>query len=148
MGARIPLRQRGLHDPGVDAFIFGAMENTGLNIFNSSMVLADPKTATDGAFASIDAVIDHEFCHDETGNWVVPRDWFQISFKEGLTVFRDQTYYADRYGKTLSQISNARMLRGGVFPYDSGAMTTRWSSNPTLIQTITTMSSPTPRVRR
>jgi aminopeptidase N len=107
----------------VDAFIFGAMENTGLNIFNSSMVLADPKTATDGAFASIDAVIDHEFCHDETGNWVVPRDWFQISFKEGLTVFRDQTYFADRYGKTLSQISNARMLRGGVFPYDSGAMT-------------------------
>jgi aminopeptidase N len=107
----------------VDAFIFGAMENTGLNIFNSSAVLADAKTATDGAFKNIDRIIDHEFCHDESGNWVVPRDWFQISFKEGLTVFRDQTYTADRYGRTLSQISNVRRLRGMVFPYDSGAMT-------------------------
>jgi aminopeptidase N len=107
----------------VDAFIFGAMENTGLNIFNSSAVLADAKTATDSAFKNIDRIIDHEFCHDESGNWVVPRDWFQISFKEGLTVFRDQTYSADRYGKTQSQINNAWGLRGAVFPYDSGAMT-------------------------
>jgi len=107
----------------VDAFVFGAMENTGLNIFNSSAILANSETATDAAFARIDEVVDHEFCHDESGNWGVPRDWFQISFKEGLTVFRDQTYSADKYGKTLQLIKDIRILRGAVFAYDSGTMT-------------------------
>jgi len=107
----------------VDAFVFGAMENTGLNIFNSAAILADSQTATDRRFARIDDVVDHEFCHDESGNWAVPRDWFQVAFKEGLTVFRDQTYSADRYGKTLQRIKDVRQVRDAVFAYDSGTMT-------------------------
>lgn len=108
----------------IDAFNMGAMENTGLNIFNSALILADPHTSTDHDFFEVDAVINHEFDHDETGNWGVPREWFQISFKEGLTVFRDQTYTADRYGETLQRINDVqREIRSLIIPYDEGPFT-------------------------
>ena len=76
----------------VDHFNAGAMENKGLNIFNSRYVLADPETATDDDYASIETVIAHEYFHNWTGNRVTCRDWFQLSLKEGLTVFRDQQF--------------------------------------------------------
>ncbi len=79
----------------VDAFNMGAMENKGLNVFNSSCALANPQTATDGNFESIEAIIGHEYFHNWTGNRVTCRDWFQLTLKEGLTVFRDQEFSSD-----------------------------------------------------
>jgi aminopeptidase N len=106
----------------VDTFVFGAMENTGLNIFNSTRVLADPETATDARYQSVDLTVDHEFAHDETGNRRVPNSWFQISYKEGLTVLREQTYLEDKYGFAEQRIKQIFTLRSNVFSYDTGPM--------------------------
>lgn len=107
----------------VSAFNMGAMENNGLNIFNDRLVLANPHNATDGRYFDIDSVVNHEYCHDETGNWRVPANWFQIAYKEGLTVFRDQTYTAHLYDPTYQRISDVQELRSLVFAKDDGPTT-------------------------
>ena len=106
----------------VDDFNMGAMENKGLNIFNSAYVLARPDTATDTDFAAIETVIAHEYFHNWTGNRVTCRDWFQLSLKEGLTVFRDQQFSADMALRTLKRIRDVRLLRTHQFPQDAGPM--------------------------
>ena len=106
----------------VDDFNMGAMENKGLNIFNSKLVLANPQTATDADFQAIEAVIAHEYFHNWTGNRVTCRDWFQLSLKEGLTVFRDQEFTADMHSRPLKRIEDARLLRTQQFPEDNGPM--------------------------
>ena len=106
----------------VDDFNMGAMENKGLNVFNSKYVLANPQTATDDDFAAIEAVIAHEYFHNWTGNRVTCRDWFQLSLKEGLTVFRDQQFSADTQSRTLTRIQNVRSLRTAQFAEDAGPM--------------------------
>ncbi len=106
----------------VDDFNMGAMENKGLNVFNSKYVLADPDTATDMDFQGIEAVIGHEYFHNWTGNRVTCRDWFQLSLKEGLTVFRDQEFSADMGSRAVKRISDIRLLRNVQFPEDSGPM--------------------------
>ena len=106
----------------VDDFNMGAMENKGLNVFNSKYVLARPDTATDADFAAIEAVIAHEYFHNWTGNRVTCRDWFQLSLKEGLTVFRDQEFSADTGSRAVKRIRDARMLRSHQFPEDAGPM--------------------------
>ena len=103
----------------VGDFNMGAMENKGLNIFNTKSVLADSRTATDADFAGVESVIAHEYFHNWTGNRVTCRDWFQLSLKEGLTVFRDQEFSADRAGE-LTRIENVAMLRQHQFPEDAG----------------------------
>ena len=104
----------------VDAFNFGAMENKGLNIFNSQYVLADPKTATDANFEAIEGVIGHEYFHNWTGNRVTCRDWFQITLKEGLTVYRDQEFSSDMQDRAVKRINDVRMLRDYQFVEDAG----------------------------
>lgn len=94
----------------VDDFNMGAMENKGLNIFNSKYVLARPDTATDADFAAIESVIAHEYFHNWTGNRVTCRDWFQLSLKEGLTVFRDQQFSADTFSRAVKRIQDVRIL--------------------------------------
>ena len=106
----------------VDDFNMGAMENKGLNVFNSKLVLANPDTATDADFQAIEAVIAHEYFHNWTGNRITCRDWFQLSLKEGLTVFRDQQFSADMGSAPVKRIEDARMLRTQQFPEDSGPM--------------------------
>ena len=106
----------------VDDFNMGAMENKGLNIFNSAYVLARPDTATDTDFAAIETVIAHEYFHNWTGNRVTCRDWFQLSLKEGLTVFRDQQFSADMALRALKRIRDVRLLRTHQFPQDAGPM--------------------------
>ena len=106
----------------VDDFNMGAMENKGLNIFNSKYVLANPQSATDDDFAAIEAVIAHEYFHNWTGNRVTCRDWFQLSLKEGLTVFRDQQFSSDTQSKTVTRIQNVRSLRTAQFAEDAGPM--------------------------
>ena len=106
----------------VDDFNMGAMENKGLNVFNSKYVLARPDTATDADFAAIEAVIAHEYFHNWTGNRVTCRDWFQLSLKEGLTVFRDQEFSADTGSRAVKRIRDARLLRTHQFPEDAGPM--------------------------
>jgi len=114
-------------------FNMGAMENKGLNIFNSSYVLADPQTATDASYHAIESVIGHEYFHNWTGNRVTCRDWFQLSLKEGLTVFRDQEFSADMMARGLSddaarsaravkRIDDVTALRVAQFPEDAGPM--------------------------
>lgn len=109
-----------------DDFNMGAMENKGLNIFNSKYVLADPNLATDKDYANIEAVIGHEYFHNWTGDRVTCRDWFQLSLKEGLTVFREQEFSADMLGdessKAVKRIEDVRLLRSVQFPEDSGPM--------------------------
>ena len=102
------------------AFNMGAMENKGLNIFNSSLVLASTRTATDATFDAITSVIAHEYFHNYTGNRVTCRDWFQLSLKEGLTVFRDQRFSEDVLGASVQRIEQARALRAVQFPEDAG----------------------------
>lgn len=102
------------------AFNMGAMENKGLNIFNSSLVLASTRTATDTTFDAITSVIAHEYFHNYTGNRVTCRDWFQLSLKEGLTVFRDQRFSEDVLGASVQRIEQARALRAVQFPEDAG----------------------------
>ena len=104
----------------VGDFNMGAMENKGLNIFNTSCVLADARTATDADFARVEAVIAHEYFHNWTGNRVTCRDWFQLSLKEGLTVFRDQEFSADRANAAVCRIENVALLRAHQFPEDAG----------------------------
>ena len=106
----------------VDDFNMGAMENKGLNIFNSAYVLASPDTATDRDFAAIETVIAHEYFHNWTGNRVTCRDWFQLSLKEGLTVFRDQQFTADMSLRDVKRIRDVRLLRTHQFAEDAGPM--------------------------
>jgi len=104
----------------VDAFNFGAMENKGLNIFNTSCVLADEKTATDDNFSLVEGVIAHEYFHNWTGNRVTCRDWFQLTLKEGLTVFRDQEFSADCNSRPVKRIQDVIALRSAQFAEDAG----------------------------
>ncbi len=106
----------------VNDFNMGAMENKGLNVFNSKCVLAKPETATDSDFQSIEGVIAHEYFHNWTGNRVTCRDWFQLSLKEGLTVYRDQEFSADLNSRAVARISDVRMLRATQFLEDAGPM--------------------------
>jgi aminopeptidase N len=106
----------------VDDFNMGAMENKGLNIFNSKYVLARPDTATDDDFVAIESVIAHEYFHNWSGNRVTCRDWFQLSLKEGLTVFRDQEFTADQSLRTVKRIDDVQRLRSLQFPEDAGPM--------------------------
>jgi len=106
----------------INDFNAGAMENKGLNIFNSKYVLANPATATDEDFFNIQGVIGHEYFHNWTGNRVTLKNWFQLSLKEGLTVFRDQEFSSDLNSRGVKRIANVRNLRGYQFPEDSGPM--------------------------
>lgn len=106
----------------VDFFNMGAMENKGLNVFNSKFVLANEKTATDTDYLGIEAVIGHEYFHNWTGNRVTCRDWFQLSLKEGLTVFRDQEFSSDLGSRAVNRISNVRTIRGPQFAEDASPM--------------------------
>ncbi|WP_439497411.1 aminopeptidase N [Bosea sp. (in: a-proteobacteria)] len=106
----------------VSDFNMGAMENKGLNIFNDKYVLADPQTATDGDYASIEAIIAHEYFHNWTGNRITCRDWFQLCLKEGLTVFRDQEFSADERSRPVKRIADVRTLRATQFSEDAGPL--------------------------
>ena len=106
----------------VGDFNMGAMENKGLNIFNTKYVLARADVATDVDFENIDRVVAHEYFHNWTGNRVTCRDWFQLSLKEGLTVFRDQEFGADLHNHAIARIREVRGLRAGQFPEDAGPM--------------------------
>jgi aminopeptidase N len=106
----------------VSDFNMGAMENKGLNIFNTRYVLAKPETATDTDYQNIEAVIAHEYFHNWTGNRVTCRDWFQLSLKEGLTVFRDQEFSADQGSRAVRRIGEVRTLRAIQFPEDDGPL--------------------------
>ncbi|PHY22374.1 aminopeptidase N [Caulobacter sp. BP25] len=103
-------------------FNFGAMENKGLNIFNSSLLLADPETATDADFERIEAVVAHEYFHNWTGNRITCRDWFQLCLKEGFTVFRDQSFSADMRGAAVQRIKDVKALRARQFAEDAGPL--------------------------
>ncbi len=106
----------------VNDFNMGAMENKGLNIFNSSCVLADPQTATDAAFQRVEGIIAHEYFHNWSGNRVTCRDWFQLSLKEGFTVFRDQSFSADMGSATVKRIDDVSFLRTVQFAEDAGPL--------------------------
>ena len=106
----------------VSDFNMGAMENKGLNIFNSKYILASPDTATDQDYAGIESVVAHEYFHNWTGNRVTCRDWFQLSLKEGLTVFRDQEFSRDMNSRDVNRILDVRTLRNIQFPEDAGSM--------------------------
>ena len=104
----------------VDHFNFGAMENKGLNIFNSAYVLASPDTATDMDYQAIESIVAHEYFHNWSGNRVTCRDWFQLCLKEGFTVFRDQEFSADMRSRPVQRIKDVRRLWSGQFPDDAG----------------------------
>ncbi|MGR3635059.1 MAG: aminopeptidase N, partial [Shimia sp.] len=106
----------------VDDFNMGAMENKGLNIFNSSCVLASPETSTDGNFERIEAIIAHEYFHNWTGNRITCRDWFQLCLKEGLTVYRDAQFTADMRSEPVKRIDDVLALRARQFPEDQGPL--------------------------
>lgn len=106
----------------VSDFNMGAMENKGLNVFNDKYVLADPETATDTDYSFIEAIVAHEYFHNWTGNRVTLRDWFQLSLKEGLTVFRDQEFSKDVRSGAVKRIQDVRTLRARQFPEDSGPL--------------------------
>lgn len=106
----------------VDDFNMGAMENKGLNIFNTKYVLADTDSATDSEFMGIQSVIGHEYFHNWSGNRVTCRDWFQLSLKEGLTVFRDQEFTSDLHSRPVKRIEDVINLRGRQFPEDASGM--------------------------
>ena len=106
----------------VDDFNMGAMENKGLNIFNSSCVLASPETATDADFYNIQSIIGHEYFHNWSGNRVTCRDWFQLSLKEGFTVFRDQQFSADLNSAAVKRIDDVNVLRNHQFAQDAGPL--------------------------
>jgi aminopeptidase N len=106
----------------VSDFNMGAMENKGLNVFNTKYVLAKPDTATDGDYQGIEAVIAHEYFHNWTGNRVTCRDWFQLSLKEGLTVYRDQEFSADQGSRAVKRIGDVRGLRAAQFREDGGPL--------------------------
>lgn len=106
----------------VDFFNMGAMENKGLNVFNSRYVLADAKTATDQDFLNVESVIGHEYFHNWTGNRITCRDWFQLSLKEGLTVFRDQEFSSDLGSRSVNRIDAIRIMRTHQFNEDASPM--------------------------
>ena len=106
----------------VSAFNMGAMENKGLNIFNDKVLLASPETATDDDYARIEGVVAHEYFHNWTGDRITCRDWFQLSLKEGLTVFRDQSFSGDMRGHGVQRIQDVRALRGRQFQEDAGPL--------------------------
>ena len=106
----------------VSDFNMGAMENKGLNIFNSKYILARPDTATDQDYSDIEGVVGHEYFHNWTGNRVTCRDWFQLSLKEGLTVFRDQEFSRDMGSRDVNRILDVKVLRNTQFPEDAGSM--------------------------
>ncbi|HEY0522086.1 MAG TPA: aminopeptidase N [Stellaceae bacterium] len=106
----------------VSDFNMGAMENKGLNIFNTLYVLAKPETATDADYQGIETVVSHEYFHNWTGNRVTCRDWFQLSLKEGLTVFRDQEFSGDMGSRAVRRIADVRRLRASQFPEDDGPL--------------------------
>ena len=106
----------------VSDFNMGAMENKGLNIFNSKYILARPDTATDQDFSGVEGVVGHEYFHNWTGNRVTCRDWFQLSLKEGLTVFRDQEFSRDMNSRDVYRIMDVDVLRSTQFPEDAGSM--------------------------
>ncbi|MGB5548089.1 MAG: aminopeptidase N, partial [Polyangiales bacterium] len=106
----------------VDDFNMGAMENKGLNVFNSKYVLAKPSTATDDDYEGIESVIAHEYFHNWTGNRVTCRDWFQLTLKEGLTVFRDQEFSADMTSRPVQRIKDVNRLRTAQFAEDAGPL--------------------------
>ncbi len=106
----------------VSAFNFGAMENKGLNIFNDRLLLASPETATDDDYGRIESVVAHEYFHNWTGNRITCRDWFQISLKEGLTVFRDQNFSADMRSRAVKRIEDVKALRMRQFQEDAGPL--------------------------
>ena len=106
----------------VSAFNMGAMENKGLNIFNDKVLLASPETATDDDYARIESVVAHEYFHNWTGDRITCRDWFQLSLKEGLTVFRDQGFSADMRSRGVQRIQDVRALRARQFPEDAGPL--------------------------
>ncbi len=106
----------------VSDFNFGAMENKGLNIFNSRYILADPDTATDADYDAVAGVVAHEYFHNWSGNRVTCRDWFQLSLKEGFTVFRDQQFSADQGSAAVKRIEDVRMLRAAQFQEDAGPL--------------------------
>lgn len=106
----------------VDFFNMGAMENKGLNVFNSKYVLAKSETATDKDYLNIESVIGHEYFHNWTGNRITCRDWFQLSLKEGLTVFRDQEFSSDLGSRSVNRINNVKVMRSAQFAEDSSPM--------------------------
>ncbi|MDP8913072.1 MAG: aminopeptidase N [Pseudomonadota bacterium] len=106
----------------VSDFNFGAMENKGLNIFNSRYILADPDTAADADYDAVAGVVAHEYFHNWSGNRVTCRDWFQLSLKEGFTVFRDQQFSADQGSAAVKRIEDVRVLRSTQFPEDAGPL--------------------------
>ena len=106
----------------VSDFNMGAMENKGLNVFNTRYVLADPETATDGDYDAIESVIAHEYFHNWSGNRITCRDWFQLSLKEGFTVLRDQLFSEDMGSAPVKRIEDVRVLRSAQFPEDSGPL--------------------------
>jgi aminopeptidase N len=106
----------------VSAFNMGAMENKGLNIFNDKVLLASPETATDDDYARIESVVAHEYFHNWTGDRITCRDWFQLSLKEGLTVFRDQSFSGDMRSHGVQRIQDVRALRARQFPEDAGPL--------------------------
>ena len=109
----------------VSAFNMGAMENKGLNIFNDKVLLASPETATDEDYARIESVVAHEYFHNWTGDRITCRDWFQLSLKEGLTVFRDQSFSGDMRSHGVQRIQDVRALRARQFPEDAGPLAHR-----------------------
>ena len=123
---KLPLDLERFMIVAVEDFNMGAMENKGLNIFNTKYVLASPATATDSDYAGIESVVGHEYFHNWTGNRVTCRDWFQLSLKEGLTVFRDQEFSMDMSGaataRAVKRIEDVRSLRESQFPEDAGPM--------------------------
>ena len=123
---KLPLDLERFMVVGVSDFNMGAMENKGLNIFNTAALLASPATATDADFARIESIVAHEYFHNWTGNRVTCRDWFQLSLKEGLTVFRDQEFSQDMAAtpsaRAVCRIEDVRALRARQFPEDAGAM--------------------------
>jgi aminopeptidase N len=106
----------------VSDFNMGAMENKGLNVFNDKLVLASPETATDADYASIEAVIAHEYFHNWTGDRITCRDWFQLCLKEGLTVFRDREFSSDQRSRLVKRIADVRFLRSAQFVEDAGPL--------------------------
>ncbi len=110
------------HVVATQDFNMGAMENKGLNIFNAKYLLADPDTTTDEGFRAVEAVVAHEYFHNWSGNRVTCRDWFQLSLKEGFTVFREQCFSADMHSQALKRIEDVSMLRRTQFPEDAGPL--------------------------
>lgn len=103
-------------------FLHHLRENKGLNIFNAAYVLADPRTATDGDYERILGVIGHEYFHNWSGNRVTVRDWFQLTLKEGLTVFRDQWFTSDLTSRAVKRIEDVKIIRSRQFAEDAGPM--------------------------